>query len=74
MGARHTILFTAFFAPAFAMNVAAAELPSQNKKPKAPEAAKHCNVAGSPGIVAADGVCVKLGGYISADFNGRQIK
>jgi hypothetical protein len=52
--------------------LSAAELPSQNnKKAKPPEAVKHCNVAGSPGVLATDGVCVKLSGYISADFGAR---
>jgi hypothetical protein len=52
--------------------LSAAELPSQNnKKTKPPVAEKHCNVAGSSGVLAANGVCVKLSGYISADFGGR---
>jgi len=52
-----------------------AELPSQNnKKTKPPEALKHCNVAGYPGVQAANGVCVRLSGYISAGFNAGQIK
>ena len=55
--------------------VAAAELPSQNnKRTKPPEALKHCNVAGYPGVQAANGVCVRLSGYISAGFNAGQIK
>ncbi len=52
----------------------AAELPSQNKKPKPPQAAKHCNIAGSPGVLAANGVCVRLSGYVSAGFNAGQLK
>jgi hypothetical protein len=55
-------------------SVAAAELPSQGKKAKSPEALKHCNIAGSPGVLAASGVCVRLSGYISAGFNAGQIK
>ncbi len=56
-------------------SVAAAELPSQNnKKNKAPEALKHCNIAGYPGVQAANGICVRLSGYISAGFNAGQIK
>ena len=54
--------------------LSAAELPSQIKKPKPPEAAKHCNVAGSPGVVAANGVCMKLSGYISASFSAGRLK
>lgn len=52
----------------------AAELPSQNKKPKPPEAFKHCNVGGSPGVMAADGVCVRLSGYVSAGFGAGHVK
>jgi hypothetical protein len=52
----------------------AAELPSQNEKPKLPKAVKHCNVAGSPGIQAANGVCVKLSGYISSEFTAGRLK
>ena len=54
--------------------LSAAELPSQNKKPKSPEAAKHCNIAGSPGVLAASGVCVKLSGYISTGFSAGRLK
>ena len=53
---------------------AAAELPTQEKKPKAPQAAKHCNIAGSPGIEAANGICVRLSGYISGGFNAAHDK
>ncbi len=49
---------------------AAAELPAQNKKAKPPDPAKHCNVAGSPGILGPNGVCVRMSGYISAGFGG----
>jgi hypothetical protein len=49
--------------------LAAAELPSQAKKPKQPEAVKRCNVDGSPGVQAANGICVKVSGYVSAGFN-----
>ena len=49
----------------------AAELPSQNKKPKPAEALKHCDVAGSPGVMAANGVCVRLSGYVSAGIQRR---
>ena len=52
-----------------------AELPSQsNKRTRPPEALKHCDVAGYPGVLAANGVCVRLSGYISAGFNAGQIK
>jgi hypothetical protein len=53
--------------------LAAAELPSQARKPKHPAAVKHCNVDGSPGVQAANGICVKMSGYVSAGFTfGRQ--
>ncbi len=54
--------------------LSAAELPSQIKKPKHPDAAKHCDVAGSPGVLAANGVCVRLSGYISAGFTAGRLK
>jgi hypothetical protein len=46
----------------------AAELPAQNaqsKKPKQAEAVRHCDIAGSPGILATNGVCVRMSGYFS---------
>jgi hypothetical protein len=49
----------------------AAELPSQRgqtSKPKKAEPARACNIAGNPGVLAADGVCVRLSGYISSQF------
>jgi hypothetical protein len=54
--------------------LSAAELPSQNKKPKPPEAVKHCDIAGSPGVLAGNGVCVKLSGYISGQFSAGKLK
>ncbi len=59
---------------AFPASLSAAELPSQNKKPNPPKAVKHCDVAGSPGVLAADGVCVKLSGYISSEFTAGRLK
>jgi hypothetical protein len=55
----------------------AAELPSQrgqSDKPKKAEPAKACIVAGSPGVLAANGVCVRLSGYVSSQFGGGQLK
>ena len=49
----------------------AAELPSQRgqtMKPKKTEPAQTCNIGGNPGVLAADGVCVRLSGYISSQF------
>jgi hypothetical protein len=51
----------------------AAELPSQHHTDKA-EAAKKCNVAGFPGVLASNGVCVRLSGYVSSQFGGGQLK
>jgi hypothetical protein len=51
----------------------AAELPGQVKKPN-PEAVKKCNIGGVSGVVAADGLCVKIGGYISTQVEGGQLK
>ncbi len=54
----------------------AAELPSQRHadKPAHAEAARKCNVAGSPGVLAGNGVCVRLSGYITSQFGGGQLK
>ncbi len=54
----------------------AAELPSQRHadKPAQAEAAKKCNVAGSAGVQAANGVCVRFSGYVSSKFGGGQLK
>ncbi len=54
-----------------------AELPSQVKSAKPPDHAqrvKKCNIGGNAGVVAADGVCVRLSGSISAGFSAGQIK
>jgi hypothetical protein len=54
----------------------AAELPSQHHadKTKDAEADKKCSIAGSPGIVAGNGVCVKLSGYVTSQFGAGQLK
>jgi hypothetical protein len=62
---------------AFTLAGTAAELPAQVKKAKQPESAQpvmKCNIGGIAGVVAANGVCVKLGGSISTEFNAGQIK
>ena len=53
--------------------LAAAELPSQNKKARA-EAVRHCDIGGSPGVLAANGVCVRVSGYVSAGFGAGRLK
>ncbi|MGH6797355.1 MAG: hypothetical protein ACREDI_03105 [Roseiarcus sp.] len=55
----------------------AAELPSQRghtNKPKQAEPAKTCDIAGAPGVLAANNVCVRISGYISSQFSARQLK
>jgi len=49
-----------------------AELPAQVKKTD-PEAVKKCDIGGVPGVLAADGVCVKLSGYISTKFEAGRL-
>ena len=46
----------------------AAELPAEVKKakPAAAGSLPKCNIAGVAGVMAANGVCVRLGGSISA--------
>ena len=51
----------------------AAELPAQVKKAN-PETLKHCDIGGVPGVLAANGVCIKLSGYISTQFEAGQLK
>jgi hypothetical protein len=52
----------------------AAELPTQNKKPTQAEPAKKCDIAGNPGVLAANGVCVRLSGYISSQVSGGNLR
>jgi len=55
----------------------AAELPSQHGRPdksKKTEYVTPCNVAGSPGVLAADGVCLRVSGYVSSQFTAGQLK
>jgi hypothetical protein len=71
------LAFAALALSALPLAGQSAELPSQAKKAKPPEnaqAAKKCNVGGVTGIVAPNGVCVHMGGYVSAGFGGGQIK
>ena len=51
----------------------AAELPAQNKKPTKVEPARKCDIAGNPGVVAANGVCVRFSGYVSSQFSAGQL-
>src|SRR5579872_4497088 len=55
----------------------AAELPSQRgqtHKPKHAEQGRTCDIAGSPGVLEANGVCVRVSGYISSQFTAGQLK
>jgi hypothetical protein len=72
MAVDRSIAFAILAVLALPAALSAAELPSQTKKPKPPEAAKRCNIAGSPGVSAANGVCVRLSGYVSAGFSAGQ--
>ena len=52
----------------------AAELPSrrdQRDKSKKTEYVTPCNVAGSAGVLASDGVCVRVSGYVSTQVGGQ---
>ncbi len=51
----------------------AAELPAQSKKPTKAEPAKKCDIAGNPGVLAANGVCVRFSGYVSSQFSAGQL-
>ena len=51
-----------------------AELPTRNA-PSTPPPAKTCTVNGKPGVMAgASGVCLKLGGYVSGQVEGGNVK
>jgi hypothetical protein len=52
----------------------AAELPAQNKKPTKAESARTCDIAGNPGVLAANGVCVRFSGYVSSQFSAGQLR
>jgi hypothetical protein len=55
----------------------AAELPSQRgqrDKSKKTEYVTPCNVAGSPGVLASNGVCVRFSGYVSSQVGAGQLK
>jgi hypothetical protein len=54
----------------------AAELPSQSiKKPKEAQQPVHsCNIAGITGVMLANGVCVKMSGFVSTQVTGGPIK
>jgi hypothetical protein len=55
----------------------AAELPSQHvhaDKSKKAEYVTPCNVAGSVGVLASNGVCIKFSGYVSSQVGGGQLK
>jgi hypothetical protein len=60
-----------------AITAQAAELPSQRghgDKSKKAEYVTPCNVAGSTGVLASDGVCVRFSGYVSSKFGASQLK
>jgi hypothetical protein len=59
---------------AAATAASAAELPTQAKKAKPAETLKHCNVGGSPGVLAANGMCVKVSGYVSVEFGAERLR
>ena len=55
----------------------AAELPSERGKTTSqsrPNRVKTCDVAGFPGVLAANGVCVRISGYVSSQFGAGQLK
>ena len=55
----------------------AAELPSQRgqtHKPRQAQSARPCDIAGIPGVLAANGVCVRLSGYVSSQVSAGQLK
>ena len=71
-----SIAFATVVVAALASAATAAELPSQARKAKPPaaEAAKKCNVGGVTGVVAANGVCMRLSGYVTGGFGAGSLK
>jgi len=77
MFVRRSVAFALIAALLGAAAGGAAELPSQRgqtHKPKRAEPARTCNIAGNPGVLAADGVCVRLSGYVSSQFTAGELK
>ncbi len=74
MGVERRIAFALAALLAGVSIASAAELPARSKKVKPAETVKHCDIAGSPGALAANGVCVRISGYISAGVGVRQLK
>ena len=48
--------------------------PRRRSRPTARAPGKKCNVGGMTGVLAANGVCVRLSGSVSAWFGAGQIK
>ena len=74
---RRTVAFSLTAALLGAAAGGAAELPSQRgqtHKPKRAESARTCNIAGAPGVLMANGVCVRMSGYVSSEFTGGQLR
>ena len=77
MSVQRWVAFVLFAALLGATAGQAAELPSQRgktHKPKQAEPARTCDIAGAPGVLAANGVCVKFSGYVSSQFSAGQLK
>jgi hypothetical protein len=72
----------AFAAALFLLTpVAAAEFPTQAKdRPIAkrgaepPKGLPSCDVGGVQGVMTPGGVCLKMSGFVSAEFGARQLK
>lgn len=77
MFVRRTVAFALAAALLGAAAGGAAELPSQRgktEKPKRAEPATTCNIAGNPGVLMANGVCVRVSGYLSSQFGAGQLR
>ena len=59
----------------FANPAFAAELPSGKKTKAAPtESQRRCNIGGVSGVLGANGICVHLGGYVSAGVGASPVR
>ena len=58
-----------------ASGAGAAELPSRSKGARPPEPkAQACEMSGEPGVLLANGTCIRISGYASTGVATRDVK
>jgi len=59
----------------WACGAGAAELPSRGVKTKAPgDKAQVCFIDGKRGVETPGGTCIRIGGYVSVDVGGGNVR